>query len=141
MEVRELLKVYAKVLKFSETSPKLICLSFKRNHVFKVIKVPFLSVILTYLLTFHVNRVIESLKKIYYSRISISEEKSYEESLKVIESYQKSLPRIPYKLIIFIYLVTIFIIAQFIFVNPNLAKPEPKRKTSTFKKLRFSKML
>jgi|GEM_PF-3939662 len=122
-ELSDLLKAYGDVLINTEQGPRYRFIRIAQGWIMGKIKIPIARSFVTYLLVVHLNNVLEyakhTLRLQLYTAPSPEKSSQYQDSIKTLDDFQKVVPKIPYKLLIFVYAVIIILIGQNTFTNAN----------------------
>jgi hypothetical protein len=110
--ITELLKAYQETLDEVEDLPAVVWVPWDRKRPGSYFKVPYLRWFLTYFVTFHINKSLDALSRRLHATAALSDDSGINsKSRETVKLYLQSLPRPPYRVLIFTAVLSALVIA------------------------------
>jgi len=110
--IMELLKAYQETLDEVEDLPAVVWVPWDRKRPGNYLKVPYLRWFLTYFVTFHINRSLDALNRRLHATAALSDDSGVNsKSRDIVKLYLQSLPRPPYRVLIFVAVLCALVVA------------------------------
>ena len=110
--VEELLGAYQETLDTVEDLPAVVWVPWDRKRPGSFFKVPYLRWFLTYFVTYHINRSLDALNRRFHATAALAgDPDSNWKTRETLKLYLRSLPRTPYRILIFTAVLSALVIA------------------------------
>jgi hypothetical protein len=110
--LEELLKAYQETLDMVEDLPGVVWVPWDRKRPGSYFKVPYLRWFLRYFVTYHINRSLDALNRRFHATAALAGDPDTNwKNRETVKLYQRSLPRPPYRVLIFAAVLSALVIA------------------------------
>ena len=110
--LEELLGAYQETLDVVEDLPAVVWVSWDRKRPGSFFKVPYLRWFLTYFVTYHINRSLDTLNRRFHATAALAgDPDSNWKTRETLKLYMRSLPSPPYRVLIFTAVLSALVIA------------------------------
>jgi hypothetical protein len=110
--IRGLLEAYQETLDTVEKLPAVVWVPWDRKGPGSYFKVPYLRLFLTYFVVHHIGRSLDTLNRRFYAIAAVSDDPDVNRTNReTVKLYLQSLPRLPYRLLIFSAILAALVIA------------------------------
>jgi hypothetical protein len=110
--IRGLLEAYQETLDTVEKLPAVVWVPWDRKGPGSYFKVPYLRLFLTYFVVHHIGRSLDTLNRRFYAIAAVSDDPDANRTNReTVKLYLQSLPRLPYRLLIFSAILAALVIA------------------------------
>src|SRR5215212_6788914 len=110
--IRGLLKAYQQTLDTVEELPVVVWVPWDHKGPGRYVKVPYLRLILTYFVEYHIGRSLDTLNRRFYATAALSSDTDANRSNReAVQLYLQSLPSPPYPILIFAAVLAALVIA------------------------------
>ena len=110
--IRELLEAYQETLDTVEELPAVVWVPWDSKGPGSYFKVPYLRWFLEYFVIHHIGRSLDVLNRRFYAIAAVSDDPDANRTNRdTVKLYQQSLPRLPYRLLVFVAVLAALVIA------------------------------
>src|SRR5215211_6254825 len=110
--IRELLEAYQETLDTVEDLPAVVWVPWDSKGPGRYFKVPYLRLFLTYFVEYHIGRSLDTLNRRFYATAALSSDPdSNRNKREALKLYLQSLPKPPYRILIFAAVLAALVIA------------------------------
>ena len=110
--LEELLAAYQETLDMVEDLPAVVWVPWDRKRPGSYLKVPYLRWFLRYFVTYHINRSLDALNRRFHAKAALEGDPDTNwKNRETVKLYQRSLPRPPYRVLVFAAVLSALVIA------------------------------